>query len=86
MAGSSLSGPHPTIAGLFPILTGTTNLILFATSTDTAQPGTATIDITANVYEHGCILVRNSASGTASIVVNAGTSASPAWAFITINY
>lgn len=76
MAGSSLSGPHPTIANLNVILTDTdtnSSLILLGSIT-------GTLDTTANVYQKGCILyATDQATGSSGTYINTGTSASPVW-------
>lgn len=76
MAGSSLSGPHETIANLNVILRDTAannSLILLASCT-------GTIDTTANVFQKGAIMYATDVSaGAAGTYINTGTSASPTW-------
>src|SRR3990167_6923955 len=76
MAGSGLSGPHPTIANLNVILTDTaanSNLILLASST-------GTLDTTADTFQKGCIMYATDvATGSSGTYVNTGSSASPVW-------
>ena len=75
-AGSSLSGPHPTIANLNVILTDTaanSSLILLCSATGT--PNT-----TADTFQKGAVMfVTDVAAGASGTYINRGTSASPVW-------
>ena len=79
MAGSSLSGPHPTIANLDVILTDTasnSSLILLCSIT-------GILDTTADTYQKGCIIYATDvAAGTSGVYQNTGSSASPVWGLI----
>lgn len=76
MAGSSLSGPHPTIANLNVILADTaanSSLILLASCTGTPNA-------TADTFQKGCIMFATDvATGSSGTYVNTGSSASPVW-------
>lgn len=76
MAGSSLSGPHPTIANLNVILTdvaSNSSLILLASCTGTP-------DTTADTFQKGCIMYTTDATtGNSGTYINTGTSTSPVW-------
>ena len=76
MAGSSLSGPHPTIANLNVILADTaanSSLILLASCTGTPNA-------TADTFQKGCIMFATDvATGSSGTYVNTGSSTSPVW-------
>lgn len=77
-SGSSLAAPHPTIANLYPMITDSFNSNLMLFGYCTGAP-----DTTADVFEHGCILIRiDSGTGNKAIYENVGSSSVPSWNLI----
>ena len=77
-SGTSLAAPHPTIANLYPMVTDqfNSNLILFGYCSGSP-------DTTANVYEHGCLLIQiDTGTGNKAVYENIGSSAVPSWNLI----
>lgn len=73
MAGSSLSGPHPTIANLYIDLNDESGLVI-------SCHGTGAADTTASVFQHGALYTRtDSGTGARAVFQNVGSSASPSW-------
>jgi len=78
MAGTSLSGIHPTIANLYVVLTDSynSNHILYAYCNGTP-------DTTTNTYAHGCIMnQRDSGTGSLALYENVGSAVAPVWALL----
>lgn len=77
-AGSSLFAPHPTIASLWVALTDSTNSNLITFARCNGAP-----DTTANVFAHGCLMIRtDSGTGNKAVYENVGSSAAPSWNLI----
>ncbi len=77
-AGSSLFAPHPTIASLWVALTDSTNSNLITLARCNGVP-----DTTANVFAHGCLMIRtDSGTGNKAVYENVGSSAAPSWNLI----